>query len=185
MKDNILEPNEQLLRLSLIHNAFDYLSIFDEYIHINHYSFKELKVIIISLMCFYESYFKWIIETNDGKKAIWDSKKPFNDHDYDIGNFHSINLDQCIIKMVGKKYLLSDEKDKIISLNGIRNRIVHFGFVGETDILGSYALLFDKNDLENQKVIISNLFQRTFTLMSSDVYRFYSDLIDKYKNVNC
>lgn len=181
MKSGILEPNEQLLRLSLIHNAFDYLSIYNEYKCIRNCSFKELKILIIFLMCFYESYFKWIIENKDGKEAVWaDKSKPFNEYDYEIGDFHSIGFKDCVNKMLAKAYISSDEKDIILRLNTIRDRIIHFGFVGEVNIFGSHALLLDKNDLNIQTTIISNLLKKTKCFLSPKATTCYKELIDSY-----
>ena len=183
MNISTLKTGERLLRLSLESNALDYLQMYDDYISKSEKSFSNFKISMISLIGFFESLIKWILTKKYGNAVIWNSdKKPFNEEDFQKGNFHSINLDLCLKKAVQEKMITEDEKKIIEKHELIRNRIIHFGIVGEAFFFDSNALIINEEEFLIENMIIGKLLKYANNLFSKEAKFSYKGLIEKYVN---
>ncbi len=178
---DILENGVHAIRLSLEANAFDFLRTYHE---LDYRKISDLKIKIISLIGFYECFIKWAMALKS-KELIWDdNKKEFSEKDFEAGNFYSKKLSKCLIYAQKENWLDKEEKEFVGKYEDIRNRIVHFAFVGDFVILDSNAIEIDYSDFDKHDLIIAKLiarFENNFTriafLDSNDLVEYYKSLI--------
>ena len=181
-KEFQLNSDIHILKLSLESNSLDFLAIYHQ-IKLERISFSNLKIKIISLIGFYECFLKWALSLED-KNSICKDNHPFDEHKFEIGDFHSISFSKCLFEAVKKNWLSIEEKDLISKFESIRNKIIHFAFVGDDQIyMHSNGLIIDYLDFEKHEQIISKMIVY-FNGKFSRAALGYKDTLEFYLNLN-
>ncbi len=198
---DVLKPGVCLIRLTLEGNAFDFLRTYHD-LDCYKIGISEMKTKIISLIGFYECYLKWLlaVTSEEGEKFIWKKAKDrlpehtYNDKDFYTGNFISNSFSECLEKAAeDNKWINGDDKKLISDFNEIRNKIMHFGMVGDCIIFDvddendestkPYSMEIDLSDFKKHDLIISKLFNEYKGEYSTSTLKSDKTLIEYYKSL--
>lgn len=170
------------IEFSLLENALDYIISAQTYILSKNP--RDLKYAVLHLSAAVELILKKRLQ-DEHWSLVFEDINTANVTNYESGDFISVNLKTCILRLSGVCNVIMPEKDKeiISSFRKKRNRLEHFGVTDSVEAITSSAaevlsilLDFIKMHLETSKFSITE--KHALSIIRKDLCRFEL-LVDK------